>query len=191
MENGAQEGQWLLLERPEAGSAAGCIIFFIYICLVVFILVAVKYAMWFPWFQLQVSMISNNPYKCKESYSHWGVCYGSLISCSQTHMVGTSSKDTKIQKKWKLKSIQVPAFVHPSRKPKHYKTYYDNNRNCKKISTVFVPTNVKGRDKKQKATKQKKQVTNSSGMPLASHTAHTHLRAQVANFLRNCHWPAI
>ena len=44
------------------------------------------------------------------------------------------------------------------------------------------------------------QVTNSSGMPLASHTDHTHLRAQVANFLRNTidqpiahaqiYWPA-
>ena len=101
-------------------------------------------------------MVSNNPYKCKESYSNWDVCYHSLVSSSEIHMVGTSRKDTKIQKEWQFKSIQAPAFVNPPRKAKHYKTSSNDDQNNEKIGTVFITTDIKGRDKKEKTVKQKK-----------------------------------
>ena len=130
---------------------------FVEIRFLIFILNAAKHVLWCQWFNLQVSVVSYNPYKCKESYSHWDVCYNSLVSFGQIHMVGSSSKDAEVQKKWKLKRIQAPALVHPPSEPKHHKTDYDNSQNGKKIGTVFIPTDIEGRDKKQNATKQKKQ----------------------------------
>ena len=70
-----------------------------------------RYVLEFP-FHLQVNVVSNDPNKDQECHAYRNVCNTSLVSTDQPHMVGSSSKYDDVQKKWKLKSIQAPAFVH-------------------------------------------------------------------------------
>ena len=73
-----------------------------------------RYVLEFP-FHLQANVVSNDSSKDQECHAYRDVCNSSLVSTDQPHMVGSTSKYDEVQKKRNLKSIQVPAFVHPPR----------------------------------------------------------------------------
>ena len=96
-------------------------------------------------------------YKCGrwQSLQTWGMLH--QLRCMQQqpgfhqkgHMVDSNSKHTKVENEWDFDSIQVPTFVHFTRKGQPSSNSKGSGRNDKKVKIVISMLKAKTRNKAQ------------------------------------------